>query len=135
MLKTFHFFDICVFCSILLSLWRLSSSSSLMSHSLSSTSLNISSHTYFPQSFLNNIKNQLNKIHIAVDNHRDIYLCRNQVKNRRNEKTTAATYITYYHALHICMWYQGSLVIDHLQTKVTDSFCRPISNQNQSVNC
>ena len=63
----------------------------------------ISSHTYFPQSFLNNIKNQLNKIHIAVDNHRDIYLCRNQVKNRRNEKTTTATYITYYHALHICM--------------------------------
>ena len=62
--------------------------------------------TYFPQLFLNNIKNQLNKIHIGVDKHRDIYLSRVHVKNstkRPNEKATTVTYSTYRHVFHILM--------------------------------
>ena len=55
-------------------------------------------------------------------------------KNATKLRTTV-TYSTYHHVFHIRMYYQVSLVINHLQTKVIDSFCRPISNQNRVVNC
>ena len=52
-----------------------------MSHSPSCTLLDISSHSSRPQLFLNNTKNQLEKTHVGFDNHRDIYLYRDHLKN------------------------------------------------------